>query len=376
MKQKIAVLFGGKSGEHEVSLQSAASIVKNLDPSRYEIVLIGIAQNGRWYLQDPPPTAEEVPNALSIREDEHRRVAALPEGGLLCGGEELDIDVVFPVLHGPFGEDGTVQGLLDVADLPYVGAGVLGSALGMDKEMAKVLWKAHGLSVVPFIRIDKRDFASEEAVGAAVGEVTVAGTSAFEHLREQCSSSFGYPLFVKPARVGSSVGISKVEDAEALARALEEALSFDTKALVEPAVTGQEVECSVRGNHHPVASTPGEIIPHGGFYDYEAKYVDPDGAELVIPARLDRSITTAVQERARQAYEALGLAGMARVDFFIQEDGTILLNELNTIPGFTRISMFPVLFAEDGVEYATLLDELIELARARHSERSALRTSY
>ena len=372
MKQKIAVLFGGKSGEHEVSLQSAASIVKNLDRSRYEILLIGIAQNGRWYLQDPPPPAEEVPDALSIREDGHRRVAVLPEGGLLCAGEALGIDIVFPVLHGPFGEDGTVQGLLEVANLPYVGAGVLGSALGMDKEMAKVLWKAHGLSVVPFVRIDKRDFGSEEAVG----EVTVAGTSAFENLREQCSRSFGYPLFVKPARVGSSVGISKVEDAEALARALEEALSFDTKALVEPAVTGQEVECSVRGNHHPVASTPGEIIPHGGFYDYEAKYVDPDGAELVIPARLDRSTTTAVQQRARQAYEALGLEGMARVDFFIQEDGTILLNELNTIPGFTRISMFPVLFAEDGLEYPMLLDELIELARARHSERSALRTSY
>ncbi len=367
MKKTIAVVYGGRSGEHEVSLVSAASVARNLDSAKYDLLLIGIAKDGRWYLQDDAETARCRAGApsLALAENGSRRVAVVPGGGagggllLLSpeGTRPLPADAVFPVLHGTFGEDGTIQGLFEMAGLAYVGAGVLGSAVGMDKEKAKALWQHAGIPVVPYVAVKKSEWAQKEKRLAAV---------------EKAERDFRYPVFVKPACAGSSVGAGKADDRAALEKAAAAAYEWDDKLLIEPFVPAREIECSVTGNEKPEAYTPGEIAPTHEFYDYEAKYVDPNGAALLIPAELDENGLRTVRELAVRAYRVAELTGLARVDFFVRKDnGEILLNEVNTMPGFTTISMFPKMCEASGLAYAPLLDKLIELAFDRQKKRDA-----
>jgi len=352
---RVGVLYGGRSGEHEVSVVSAASVFRHLDRSRYDPVPIRIARDGRWVLGAVEPTAL---SAADVREE--------PAGGALQPAEPTaavtgGIDVVFPVLHGTYGEDGTVQGLLELADVPYVGSGVLGSAVAMDKALAKTVLAAHDLPVVPWITV--RD-----------GE----GSTPAEALAARVASELGFPAFVKPANLGSSVGVSKVATPDGLAAALALAFEFDPKVLVEAAVPrAREIECAVLGNETPEASLPGEIVvTHAdGFYSYDAKYLDPDGATTHVPAALSADTTARVQSLSVRAFQALELSGMARVDFFLDEQGALYLNEVNTIPGFTAISMYPKMWEASGVPYAALLDRLLQLAIDRHARRRRLRTS-
>jgi len=368
MKKTLALLYGGRSGEHEVSLISAASIARNLVAEKYAVLLIGIDRHGAWYLQDDQTLAacRGGTEPLAVRPNPDRRVVVVPGGGRAgafrtADGAALRVDVVFPALHGSFGEDGTIQGLFEMADLPYVGSDVLGSAIGMDKEVAKALWAQAGLPVVAYQTVH------------AVQWLNDADRTALIVRAEQ---QFGYPLFVKPARAGSSVGAGKAADRRALESAVGEALRWDTKVLIEPFVAAQEVECSVTGNGKIEAYTPGEIVPSHEFYDYEAKYLDPEGAALLIPARISDQALSEVREIAVRAYRAAELSGLARVDFFVRKDtGRILLNEVNTMPGFTTISMFPKMCAAAGLAYGDLLDRLISLAEERYAQRSALRFS-
>jgi D-alanine-D-alanine ligase len=346
----MCILYGGRSGEHEVSLRSAASVVKNLDPSKYSVTAIGIDRAGRWHLQETIPRGE----SLSIAEGA-RAVSIVPAGGILAGGRSLAVDCVFPVLHGTYGEDGTVQGLLEIAGLPYVGAGVLGSSVSLDKETTKRLWRDRGLPVVEFAVVRADDGERE---------------------RRHAASALGYPLFVKPCAAGSSLGASRVADEPALRAALDDALRFDSRALLERCVQAREIECSVVGNARPRAFLPGEVIPAGAhaFYDYEAKYTDPDGAALQAPAVLEPAEQQRVMRLAEAAYEAVRCEGMARVDFFLEHGtGAVFLNEINTIPGFTSISMFPRMCEVSGLPYAKLLDTLVELALERAAQRVGLR---
>ena len=349
-KLRVGVIFGGRSGEHEVSLASARSVMGAMDENKYEIVPIGITKEGRWLVGE---------DALRLLESggEREETAAGEGRALIPGLEKADfppLDVVFPVLHGPYGEDGTVQGLLELADIPYVGAGVLGSALGMDKALMKTIFRAKGLPVVEHLVIKRREW-----------EKDPAGVS--ESVKEQ----IGYPCFVKPANLGSSVGISKVKAAAQLPAALNLAARYDRKMLAERAVNAREIECSVLGNDEPLASLPGEVIPGGEFYDYEAKYFSAE-TRLIIPADLPPSLTRQVQELAVEAFLALDCAGMARVDFFLEREGDKLyINELNTIPGFTSRSMYPKLWEASGLPYPALIDRLLSLALERHAERRA-----
>ena len=384
-KLRVGVIYGGRSGEHEVSIASAASIIKHLDRSRYEPVPIRIEKDGRWTLADKAPTSNSAADVI-----EHARVeAARParpgrEAHLVAhpgedtvlaierrpASSDLDpsgtatvtgvgLDVVFPVLHGPYGEDGTVQGLLELANVPYVGPGVLGSAVGMDKAVMKTLFLAHRLPVGPYIVVLRPEWNADLA--AVTARVT---------------KELGYPVFVKPANLGSSVGISKVKAASDLAAAVELALQFDRKVVIEAAVpNAREIECAVLGNDDAQASLPGEVIPSREFYDYEAKYLD-DASQTVIPADLPASQVREVQRLAIAAFRAADGAGMARVDFFIdRESGRIYLNEVNTIPGFTTISMYPKMWEASGLPYPALIDRLITLALERHAEKQQLRTS-
>jgi D-alanine-D-alanine ligase len=356
-KMNVLILYGGKSGEHEVSLRSAASIFDSIDRKRYFPILVGVTREGTWYLQNDPMDRKPG-EPLAIREDETRLVTGIPGNGLFCGGLRISADVVFPVLHGTFGEDGTVQGFLEVLDLPYVGAGVLGSGIGMDKEVAKRLWLHEGLPVVPFIP-------ARAEIHSDRGEAM--------KLADLAETRFHFPVFIKPSCTGSSVGVSKVDSRAAFYAALLEAFRYDTKALVEPAVRGKEIECSVIGNRKVRSFTPGQVIPSHEFYDYDAKYTDPDGARLVIPADISGEECREVRRIAEAAYLAVEAEGMARVDFFIEEPtGKILLNEMNTIPGFTNISMFPMMCAEGGLPMCDLITELIVSALARHKQRHAL----
>ncbi len=356
---RIAILYGGKSGEHEVSLRSAASVIRHIDRS-HKLHLIGITRTGAWHLQ-PDSTMEtclEGDEPLTMRAD-GPSVLVVPGHGLRVygthGSSDLPLDVVFPVLHGTFGEDGTIQGLLECAEIAYVGADVLGSAVGMDKEVAKALWLQAGLPVVPFMAVQSRDL------------------SQIDGLADRVQSEFGWPAFVKPARGGSSVGASKVDSRTGLKDALQKALLCDTKVLIEPFVQAREIECSVIGNDEPRAFPPGELIISHEFYDYEAKYVDPDGATFVIPARLQPEQLASLMDLAVAAYRAAALSGMARVDFFVKKDsGAVLLNEVNTIPGFTSISMFPMMCETGGLSYHDLLEELLRLAMARKQARAML----
>jgi D-alanine-D-alanine ligase len=355
---RVGVIFGGRSGEHEVSLVSAASVIRALDPEKYEAVPIGIGKDGRWFLGSP--AQKMLPEVL--RQGQRIMLSADPNVAALMPIEERAsgsqrVDVIFPVLHGTFGEDGTVQGLLDLAGLPYVGSGVIGSAVGMDKDMQKRLFQQARLPVGEFLAVLRSEWeSSRERILQAVGK------------------KFRFPLFVKPATLGSSVGMSKVHKREELPGALDLAAEFAQKILVERNIRGREIEVSVLGNDEPQASVPGEIIPHREFYDYTAKYLE-DGTRLEIPAKLSRPQVRRFQEYAVRAFRSLECRGMARVDFFLERpSGRVYVNEINTIPGFTSISMYPKLWEASGISYRELIDRLIELALAEHREKQ--RTKY
>jgi D-alanine-D-alanine ligase len=364
----IAVMYGGKSGEHEVSLLSATSIARNIPVAGNTVILVGIGKKGAWYLQDAAQLEAIRSNTkavLSIAEDEAKRVSIVPgggtEGAFRCGGASIAVDVVFPVLHGTFGEDGTIQGLFEMAELPYVGGGVMASSLAMDKEKTKVLWQAAGLPVVPFVPIKMSEWNNEAEKRT---------------LLQKAEKDLSYPLFVKPACAGSSVGAAKASNREELEKRAAEAFLWDDKIIVEPFIPAREIECSVTGNEAPVAYTPGEIIPTHEFYTYDAKYTDPDGASLKIPADIHEMTTKKIRQIAVKAYQTLDLSGLSRVDFFIdRRDDEIYLNEINTIPGFTSISMFPKMCEASGLPYGELVMKLLGLAKDRFDSRRKFRTS-
>jgi len=344
-KIRLAVLYGGISGEHEVSCLSAASILKHLDPSRYEVIPVGVTKEGRWYRQ---PGWQG--GTLTVVVDPNQEVSIRPAAGLAVSGVALALDAVFPILHGIQGEDGKVQGLLECSGLPYAGAGVLASALGMDKAVAKQIWAALGLPVVPSITLEAVHTQTPTDLRAAWDQ----------------AATLGNPVFVKPANSGSSVGVAKVNSFDEFGPALGAALAVDRKVLVETAVNAREVEVAVLGGAHPKAYGPGEVVPTHEFYDYEAKYTDPDGADLVIPARLEPAVTVRILDLAVQAYRALGTTGFARVDFFVDKgSGQVWINEINTLPGFTTISMFPRMAMAGGFTYAQVLDAIVDQALAR-----------
>jgi D-alanine-D-alanine ligase len=348
------VIYGGRSGEHEVSIASAASIFKHLDRSRYDAVPIRIEKSGQWTLGAKAP--EAISAADVLRQGRTEALQPIEPSAVVTG---TGLDVVFPVLHGPYGEDGTVQGLLELANVPYVGAGVLGSAVGMDKAVMKTLFAARGLPIVPHqVVLRPQWMRGADAVTARVG------------------GQLRYPVFVKPANLGSSVGISKAKSDAELREAMGVALQYDRKIVIEAAVpNAREIECAVLGNDEPEASIPGEIIPSREFYDYEAKYLD-EGSRAIIPAPLDTAQTAEIRRLAIEAFRAVEGAGMARVDFLMNgETGETFLNEVNTIPGFTTISMYPKMWEASGLSYPALLDRLISLAIERHSEKQQLRTS-
>ena len=386
-KLRVGILFGGRSGEHEVSLLSAASVVNAIDKTKYEVVPIGITKEGRWLTADH---AERLLTGKPVEDSRHLRAGdpdATPGAAVLAKGEAvvvppepihrqggslapfetdqlrrasdraINVDVIFPVLHGTFGEDGTIQGLFELADLPYVGAGVLGSAAGMDKDVMKSLFRAAGLPIVKHVTVLRGDWESNP-----------------KKSEKRVTSALKFPMFVKPANLGSSVGISKAPTPKELGPAIYEAAKFDRKIVIEEGVGGakrkaREIECSVLGNDHPSASVPGEIVPGKEFYDYAAKYLD-EGSELVIPAKLSKSETKKIQDLAIKAFQAVDCAGLARVDFLMDpKTRKIYINEINTMPGFTAISMYPKLWKESGLGYAELIDRLIQLGVERHEEK-------
>lgn len=382
-KLRIGVIYGGRSGEHEVSVASAAAVIANLDRSRYEPVAIRIDRDGRWSLPERAPSSASAAAVIEearleasasigpgrevypVARPHHDTLLTIAGGGpdaVIDGsgtGAGHELDVVFPVLHGPYGEDGTVQGLLELANVPYVGAGVAASAVGMDKALMKLVFAARGLPLADYMVVLARDWRARRAeIAASVAE------------------RLSYPTFVKPANLGSSVGISKAKDAPGLEAAIDLAAQFDRKIVIERAVPrAREIECAVLGNDEPVCSVPGEIVPGREFYDYDAKYLD-DTSKLLIPAPLDDDQTAEVRRLALEAYSAVDCAGMARVDFLMDgEAGTFYVNEVNTIPGFTTISMYAKLWDASGLPYAALLDRLIQLALDRHADKQHLRLS-
>lgn len=388
-KIRVGILFGGRSGEHEISLLSAASVFNAIDKDKYEVVPIGITKEGRWV------TAGQAERLLQGKFEDHKHLRAgdpeaTPGAAVLAKGEAvvvppepqrhgvmtpfetdasshaltrraadraINVDVIFPVLHGTFGEDGTIQGLLELADMPYVGAGVLGSAAGMDKDIMKALFRAAGLPIVKHVTFLRSDWEANP-----------------NKIQKLVESKLKYPVFVKPANLGSSVGISKARDSKELGPAIEEAAKFDRKIVIEQGVGGRkqkarEIECSVLGNDKPEASLPGEIVPSTEFYDYKAKYLD-EGSQLIIPAKLSKAETKEVQRLAIGAFKAVDCSGLARVDFLIEpKSGKLYLNEINTMPGFTAISMYPKLWAASGVSYSDLIGRLIHLGLERYEEK-------
>jgi len=381
-KIRVGVLFGGRSGEHEVSLLSAASVLKAIDKEKYEVVPIGITKQGKWLTDshaerllkseglpgeqehlragDPSATAP----AAVLAKGESVIVPPVPQShGLVpfetsrASGAAIDVDVIFPVLHGTFGEDGTIQGLFELADLPYVGSGVLGSAAGMDKDVMKKLFAAAGLPLVKHVTILRSEWENDRKRATRLVE-----------------KKLKYPMFVKPANLGSSVGISKVRERKELGPAVEEAARYDRKIVIEEGVGGRkrkarELECSVLGNDDPKASVIGEIVPAAEFYDYNAKYID-EGSQLLIPAKLSKRLMKEIQQISVRAFQAVDCSGLARVDFLMDpKTEKIYLNEVNTMPGFTSISMYPKLWAASGLQYSALIDELIQLALSRYQEK-------
>ncbi|MDJ0958738.1 MAG: D-alanine--D-alanine ligase [Arenicellales bacterium] len=360
-KIRVGILFGGKSAEHEVSLQSAKNVIEAIDREKYEVVLIGLDKQGRWLLNDTSEFLLNTNNPKLIKLNAASdSVALIPQSNgkisnLSSNRVDLSVDVVFPILHGPFGEDGTVQGLLKLANVPFVGAGVLGSAIGMDKDVMKRLLKEAGIPIGGFLVFRAGDGSPD------YGEIT---------------NKLGSPLFVKPANLGSSVGISKVKSSEEFELAVREAFDYDTKILIEEYIDGREIECSVLGNDNPIASVPGEVLPRHEFYSYEAKYIDENGAALEVPAKLSTDIEKKVQDLAIKTFQTLSCEGLGRVDFFLKEDGEVLVNEINTIPGFTSISMYPRLWEASGISYGDLIEKLLQLAMERFEREQKLKTTY
>jgi len=357
-KIRVTVLFGGKSAEHEVSVRSAQNVVRALDKQKYDVILVGIDKNGAWNFCE---MSQLFSGEMKIFCKQGTSSRAIPQpfnvGGEFLRGKGFErIDVVFPVLHGPFGEDGTIQGLLKLAQVPFVGASVLGSAIGMDKDITKRLLRDAGIPIVRFLTYKKHE----------------RKNITFEKLKQ----SLGVPFFVKPANLGSSVGVTKIHNKREYSVALELAFSYDNKILIEEYIDGKEIECAVLGNEAPIASLCGEIIPHHEFYSYEAKYLDENGAALSIPAHIPKHVSKKIQKLAIQVFEVLCCEGMARVDFFVTDDENIFINEINTIPGFTSISMYPKLWEASGISYEKLIDTLIEFAIRRFHEEQKLQTSF
>lgn len=363
-KIRLGVLFGGKSAEHAVSLISAKNVIEALDPQKYDVFLIGIDKTGEWRLRDGYTYLMNADNPKLVQLNEAKESLALvPKHDrkelVSCSDnqlrETLQLDVIFPVLHGTYGEDGTVQGLLKLANIPFVGAGVLGSAVGMDKDVMKRLLRDAKISTAKFITL--HDYQRAEFT--------------FEHAVQ----GLGLPFFIKPANLGSSVGISKVKNKESFAGAIADAFLYDRKILIEEFIPGREIVCSVLGNDDPVVSLPGEVVPNHEFYSYEAKYLDEEGANYKTPVELPHDIAERIQQLAIDSYRVLCCEGMARIDFFLKENGDIIVNEINTIPGFTKTSMYPKLWIASGLPYTKLLDKLIELAIERHEKERQLKTT-
>lgn len=361
-KTKVGIIFGGKSAEHEVSLQSAKNIVEAIDKTKYDVVLIGIDKEGKWHLNDQSSYLLNAENPKLIqlnKSNEHVAIVPGDEKNPLINktkATKLDqLDVVFPIVHGTLGEDGSLQGMLKIANLPFVGPSVLSSAICMDKEIAKLLLRNAGIKVAKGLTF----------------------TSAKQHQAhyEEAAAQLGTPMFIKPANQGSSVGVSKISTKEQFDTAIKTAFQYDHKVIVEECIVGREIECSVLGNNDPIASLPGEILPRTAFYSYESKYIDEKGADLAAPAELPENVVKQVQKTAIQAFEALQCEGLARVDFFLTKKGEIYVNEVNTLPGFTRISMYPKLWDISGISYPELINKLIELAIERHKNDRNLKST-
>jgi len=359
-KRKVAILFGGRSAEHEVSLQSAKNVYDAIDREKFEPILIGIDKNGKWLLNDGAKFLlhAEDPKLIKLNQD-GESVALIPANNgeitNLDNSTRQKIDVVFPILHGPFGEDGTVQGLLKLANLPFVGPSVLGSAVGMDKDVMKRLLRDAGLPIGKFISVKSTD------------EIPTYS---------EVQSKLGAPFFVKPANMGSSVGIAKVHNESEYLVAVEDAFNYDVKIIIEENILGREIECAVLGNSEPKASVPGEIKPTHEFYSYEAKYIDENGAVAEIPAKISKEATEKIQQLAIKTFQVLECEGCSRVDFFLKEDGEAVINEINTIPGFTKISMYPKLWEASGISYTELISRLIDLAIERFKAEQKIKTDY
>ena len=359
-KIRVGLLFGGKSAEHEVSLQSAKNILSAIDKEKYEVLLIGISKDGRWLLNSESEFLLNSgdPRLIKLNQSSDP-VALIPQGNgeianLSTQQNRKNVDVVFPILHGPFGEDGTIQGLLKIANIPFVGPSVLGSAVGMDKDVAKRLMRDADIPIAKFITL-----------------TNIADASYIKTVDE-----LGSPFFVKSANMGSSVGVSKVENEGGFNTAIENAFMYDRKIIIEEFVEGREIECAVLGNNEAVASVPGEVVVSDEFYSYEAKYIDEHGATLNIPADIPANISKKIQTLAVKVFKTLSCEGMGRVDFFLKKDGSLVVNEINTIPGFTINSMYPVLWQKSGLSYADLIDKLIQLAIDRFEGEQKLQTTY
>ncbi len=375
-KIRVGVVFGGRSAEYEVSLKSAKAVIAALDPAKYEVALLGISQEGRWMLLGERGTAPVEPAQLmeAAASSPHVTIVGDPStiglakiedsaSGMTVGGVASfngAIDVIFPVLHGPYGEDGTLQGLLEMANIPYVGAGVLASAAGMDKAVQKEIFRAAGIPVIDYYLLKRRDW-----------EATATNEAARTALLGKIEASAPYPCFVKPVNMGSSVGVGRAVDREALIIALENAARFDRKIIIERGVRPRELEVAVLGNDEPEASVVGELAHQAVFYDYTAKYIDSQGMSFYIPAQISTELSDRIRNLAIKAYLALDCAGMTRVDFFLDQDSNELyLNEVNTIPGFTSLSMYPMLWEASGLTYPQLVDRLISLALERHADKN------
>ncbi len=360
-KIKVGIIFGGKSAEHEVSLQSAKNVFDAIDRDKYEPILIGIDKSGRWLLNSSKEYLlnTDSPRQISLSDSKNRITFAPESNGEISNIGSLQrsgsIDVAFPILHGPMGEDGTVQGFLKLANIPFVGSSVLGSAVGMDKDIMKRLLRDSGIPIGNFLA-----FKDDSELPTF----------------EKAVELIGLPFFVKPANMGSSVGISKVHDELSYHSAIELAFSFDLKIIIEEFIEGREIECSVLGNRKPIASVVGEIISSHDFYSYDAKYIDENGAKLIIPANLPEIVAIRAREIAITTFRILAAEGFGRVDMFLKKNGEVIVNEINTIPGFTKISMYPKLWEASGISYGDLIDRLIQLALERFEKEKKLRTSY
>ncbi|HHX87211.1 MAG TPA: D-alanine--D-alanine ligase [Firmicutes bacterium] len=360
-KDTVAVIFGGLSGEHVVSLRSAASIMEAIDRDRYQVAPVGITREGQWiYGEDCWKQLWErrrQPKCwpVLLNTDPRKPGLFIQQGS---SWEFMPLDIVFPVLHGPYGEDGTIQGLLELSGLPYVGSGVLASAVSMDKVIMKALFKQQELPVGRYLYFFRWHWPGQNG-----------------YWQRRVEEELGYPCFVKPANLGSSVGISRVEEAGGLSAAVENALQYDHKIIIESYISGREIECSVLGDHNPRASRPGEIVPCNLFYDYQAKYIN-DRSRLIVPAELNPELEQKVRDLAVKAFTAVEASGLARVDFFVRpEQGLVILNEINTMPGFTSISMYPKLWEASGISYRELVNRLLELAKSRYQRRRKLKTT-